>query len=192
VLRVLRDAGTRKVRTRAPANTVEADGRRYTLLYQNVKPTITFVWPKAPRASGYILSITPRRGRATQYRATRPRHTIGSGKLAEGEYRFRFTVAGDAAGRASSPETRLVLDFDNAAPVAQLEKAQWDNTSFEVRGLATVGSTVSVGGTELPLDGHYRFNGTIVLGPGQRAVAVRIVRPGGAVHYYVRRAPSPR
>lgn len=192
VLRVLRDAGTRKVRTRAPANTVEADGRKYTLLYQNVKPTITFVWPKAARASGYILTITPRSGRASQYRAAKPRHTIGSGKLAEGEYRFRFAVAGDTGGGAASPETRLVLDFDNAAPVAQLEKAHWDKTSFEVSGLATVGSTVSVGGTELPLDSHYRFNGRIVLEPGERAVAVRIVRPGGAVHYYVRRAPSTR
>ncbi|HUH00522.1 MAG TPA: hypothetical protein VML75_00925 [Kofleriaceae bacterium] len=192
VLRVLRDAGTRKVRTRAPANTVEADGRKYTLLYQNVKPTITFAWPKAPRASSYILSVTPRRGPASQYRTTKPRHTIDSGKLAEGEYRFRFAVAGDSARGASSPATRLILDFDNAAPVAQLEQSSWDDNSFEVRGLATVGSTVSVRGMELPLDSHYRFKGRIVLEAGERAVAVRIVRPGGAVHYYVRRAPSTR
>lgn len=188
VLRVLRDAGTAKVKTRAPANTVEADGRKYTLLYQNAKPTITFVWPKAPRAAGYTLTITPRRGSPSRISTKDPTHAVASGKLAEGSYKFQFATPGGDR----SPETALVIDFDNAAPVAELERTEWNGTSFEVRGLATEGSTVSIGGIELPLDAHHRFQGRVMLEPGQKAVSVRIVRPGGSVHYYVRRAPRPR
>lgn len=187
-VRVLRDAGRRRVKTRAPANSVDIDGRTYRLLYQNRKPTIRFVWPDAPAASKYELTITPTRGRARNYQAGKPRYTLPSGKLAEGSYRVRMAIPGGAR----SPETRVVLDFDNAAPVAQLDAATFGPNGVEVRGLATVGSRVSIDGVDLPLDDHYRFHSRVALPAGRRAIAVKIMRQGGAVHYYVRRSPSKR
>lgn len=187
-IRVLRDAGHRRVKTRAPANSVDTDGRTYRLLYQNRKPTITFVWPDAPAGSKYELTITPAHGRARSYHSGKPRYTLRSGKLAEGSYRVRMSIPGGAR----SPETRVVLDFDNAAPVAQLEAATFGPGGVEVRGLATVGSRVSINGVDVPLDDHYRFHSRVELPTGRRAIAVKIVRQGGAVHYYVRRSSSKR
>ncbi len=187
-IRVLRDAGQRRVKTRAPANSVDIDGRTYRLLYQNRKPTITFVWPDAPSAPKYELTITDAHGRVQRHDSSKPRYVSSSGKLAEGSYRVRMAIPGGAR----SPETRVVLDFDNAAPVAQLDAATFGPGGVEVRGLATVGSRVSIDGVDVPLDGHYRFHSQVALPAGRRAIAVKIVRQGGAVHYYVRRSPSKR
>jgi hypothetical protein len=187
-LRVLRDEGRRRVVTRAPTNTIDADGRAYRVLYQNRKPTIEFRWPNPPASASYTLELVDERGRSQVFRGARPSHRLASGQLAEGLYRWQFSAANDQRSAQSS----LTLAFDNAAPVAQLERAQWTDNGVEVRGVATVGASVTVDGVPLPLDGQYRFEGNVSVPATRSGVGLRIVRPGGDVHYYVRRAPSAR
>lgn len=187
-IRVVRDDGRRRVKVRAPRNEVDADGRTYRLVFQNRMPTIVFRWPGAPAAKGYTLVIEGKGAAPRRHRTTEPTHTLRSGALGEGGYRWWFEAADGARSKAS----RLVLDFDNAAPVAQIDGATWSEETVDVRGLATVGSSVSADGVDLPVDRDYRFHARVPVRAGQRAVAIRIVRPGGAVHYYVQRAPARR
>jgi hypothetical protein len=188
-LRIVQDAGRRSVDAAAPRNVIEADGRSYKVLYQNRRPVLVVRWPDAPRASGYVLTIQSG-GAPRRYPSARPEVTIPSGAVDEGLHVFSF--AADGTGR-SSPQTRLLLDFDNAAPVAQLKEpsspAAWSGDRVKVAGVATEGSTVSVGGAPLALDVHFRFTGEVAVAPDQRAIAVRIAQRGRRVHYFIRRRP---
>jgi hypothetical protein len=183
------------VRQTAPRNSVEADGRSYRLLYQHRQPTIAFAWPGAPRASGYSLALADGEGHTRRFRASgdKPLVTLGSGQLAEGHYRFWFAADGLPEASAHSPETRLELDFDNAAPVAGLDEpsspAAWRGADVLVAGSATEGATVTIGGVPLPVDSDFRFSGRVAVPAGGRAVAVRIAQRDRGVHYFVRRRP---
>jgi hypothetical protein len=194
-LRVVRDAGKRHVTAAAPKNTVDADGRSYRLLYQNRKPEIAFRWREAPKASGYSLAVEDARGKTRRYRASGKgaEVTVPSGQLAEGSYSFWFTAEGVPEPSARSPQTRVQLDFDNAAPVAALDEpsgaSAWRDADVLVAGSATEGSTVSIGGVPLPVDAQMRFSGRFAVPTGGRALAVRIAQAGRGVHYYVRRRP---
>jgi len=187
-VRVLRDAGRRRVSSAAPRNTIEADGRRYKVLYQNRRPLLIVRWPDAPRATTYTLTFQSGT-RTRTYRAARPEVSIPSGVIDEGSHRFWFS----ADGKRRSPDTRLILDFDNAAPAAQLNEPStpdaWGADSVAISGIATEGSEVSVDGVALPLDEDFRFSGRVAMTSGQSAVAVRIAKRGRTVHYYVRRRP---
>lgn len=189
VLRVVRDAGRRVVDAAAPRNVIEIDGRSYQVLYQNRRPVLVVRWPDAPRASGYTLTVKTG-GRVRTYPGSKAEVTLPSGAVDEGTHLLSFTAKGS---EKSSPATRLVLDFDNAAPVAQLREpaspAAWSGNQVNVAGVTTEGSTVSVGGTPLDLDVHQRFTAQVEVPGGQRAIAVRITQRGGRVHYYVRRRP---
>ncbi len=188
-VRVVRDSGRRKVKTRAPRNEIEADGRKYTLLYQNRKPTIELVWPRAPAASRYEVVVTSAAGKARTFKSTKPRYSVRSGVLPEGKYSWRFRTAD---GAAQSVESRLVLDFDNASPAVQIDSVKWTAAGVEVRGLATEGSKVTVGGAPVAVDEDYRFVAKARVPANASGIAIRIVRPGGDVHYYEVRAPRKR
>src|SRR5690606_36032032 len=58
-IRVMRDDGTRPLPTRPPENVVDADGRRYTVLYQNRLPEITFRWPRTAGSGPFVLHLEP-------------------------------------------------------------------------------------------------------------------------------------
>ena len=47
-VRVERDAGTSQLPARAPTSLVDADGRGYTVYYQNQLPEVRVRWPNAP------------------------------------------------------------------------------------------------------------------------------------------------
>ncbi len=193
-LRVVHDAGKRRVAPAAPRNVVDADGRKYRLLYQNRKPEIAFQWPDAPRATGYTLAVEDVRGQVRRYRAARAHFTLPSGQLAEGSYSFWFAAdAPSGAAVAQSPRTHLALDFDNAAPVATVDEPSnataWTDANVYVAGSATEGASVSIGGVALAVDDDFRFAARVAVPTGGRAVAVRIAQRGRGVHYFVRRRP---
>jgi hypothetical protein len=189
VVRVVRDAGRRVVDAAAPRNVIEVDGRSYQVLYQNRRPVLAVRWPDAPRATGYTLTVRTG-GRVRTYPGTKAEVMLPSGSVDEGTHFLTFAAKGSDK---ASPTTRLVLDFDNAAPVAQLREpaspAAWNGNQVQVAGVTTEGSAVSVGGVPLDLDVHLRFTAQVEVPGGQRAIAVRITQRGGRVHYYVRRRP---
>jgi hypothetical protein len=183
---VKRDAGKVDLPRRAQNVRVEADGRKYTVLYQNLLPTVTFVWPGShPAEQEYTLLL--RRGkREQQFIVTRPEHAIAGSALGEGEHKFWFR---DAEGRSSKPGT-LRVSFDDAARSAYLlspvEGSPVTNP-IVVEGAALLRSEVTAEGQKLTLDDKGRFRSEIALGVGRHSVTVRVQHPESGVHYYVRR-----
>ncbi len=183
---VKRDPARQELPKRAQSVRVEADGRRYTVRYQNLLPDLTIVWPEEPEAGDYTLLV--RSGKRELKRALeRPEHLLAGAMLGEGEHKFWFR---DGQGRSSKPTT-LRLEFDNTARSAYLslplEGGPADQGSVTVEGAALVASAVAVEGSAAQLDAQGRFRQEILLSPGRRAVSVRVEHPSSGVHYYLRR-----
>lgn len=187
IIRVVRDSGLAQLPRTPPATIVDTDGRRYTVLYQNLLPRITVRWPNAPPGP-YQLVATPERGNARTISVATSTHTFESGELDEGTHRFRFQPVHSPQQR--SRETTLVIDFDNAAPKASVREPADGSfapgSSTRVSGVALDGWTVTVGGVNLPLDRAQRFSGTVSVPPEQTGLAIRLSHPARGVHYYVR------
>jgi len=188
---VNQDSGTRPIALQAPHNFVDADGRRYTVLYQNQLPSITFRWQGAPEASGYRLMIAPAAGRRIDLALTSSSHTVGSGALAEGQYQYWFQTVGRAVQRESRHST-LTIDFDNAAGsgylIAPRPDERWNGESVLVRGGVSEGWRVSVRGKPLALDRQHRFSSPVARAADENGIAVEFRHPSHGVHLYVRRA----
>jgi len=187
-LTVRRDTGRQQLPRRPPRNVVDTDGRRYTVLYQNLLPIVTVRWAGAPSAGSYVLHFAPSGGEARTLRGQSPSATLESGTVPEGTHRLWFEAPGGSPSR--SPQTTLSVRFDNAASAAFVrEPAPGGAISGSVRvsGVAVSGSTVSVGGVELPLDRQFRFSGAVSAPEGLDALAIKIVHPRSGVHYYLRR-----
>jgi hypothetical protein len=187
---VLADAGTARIPRTAPATLVDADGRSYTVLYQNLLPKITVRWPGAPQGSSYTLRLASPGGKSEAISSSTPSHTFASGALREGEHRVSFE-----GGGTRTKDTRIEIKFDNAAPTATLTSPAnggfSPGGSVTVSGVALEGWKISVGGKDLPLDDQLRFSGEATAPAGQRALAIEFVHPRRGLHYYLRRAASP-
>ena len=187
-LRVRRNRGTAPLPQKAPHTRLEADGRRYTVHYQNRLPRLTFVWPGAPVDDARLLVVSAR-GERRSVAAPGGERTVRSGALGEGEYRWWFQAADDEAIR--SPRTPLTIAFDNAADSAHVIEPgvgeSWDRSAVRVRGVTLEGWGVSAGGRNLDTDDQRRFSATVSLPDGERALAIRFAHPERGVHYYLRR-----
>jgi hypothetical protein len=115
MLRVVRDSGGRSLPRTAPKISLDADGRRYNLRYQNLLPELRLRWPQAPSATSYQLELIADGGATIREQASKPEIRLRSGRVREGEYRFSLS-----AGAARSPETTLRVTFDDTARTAQL------------------------------------------------------------------------
>ena len=183
-LRVRRDSGVRPLPRKPTHNSVDADGRRYTVLYQNHLPKLTFRWPKQTRQGAYVLNIRPKRGSLTSFTVTQPRHTVGSGKLREGSYEYWFERQG-----TRSKTSLLTIEFDNASPTAHIRnpsvKESWGQT-IEVSGAVLKGWSVSIRGQKLELDRHSRFTTSVAKPANDESIAIRFAHRKHGVHYYLR------
>ena len=181
-VQVLVDPGTRKLPPRAPTSNVEADGRTYTIYYQNQLPEVQVRWPNAPSAPKYTLEVDEK-----SIELSEPAHLFRSGSLGDGSHKLAFQ-----AGGRRSRTTTVEVRFDNVAPKASL-------SSPEDRGFAP-GDLVTIEGVALPTWKVTLEGGTIAMQPGERFtgqvqtskeqpdVAVRISHPRLGTHYYLRRA----
>ena len=120
VISVARDSGAAQLPRKAPHNTIDADGRRYTVMYQNLLPQLTVGWPTAPTGRSFILHVEPERGQSRTVDAKTASVKFPSGQLGEGTYSLWFETRDDVAH--SSPKTTLRIDFDNAAPAAHIQE----------------------------------------------------------------------
>ncbi len=192
-VRVLQDSGAARL-PRAPGHDlVHADGRRYSVLYQNLLPDLTFDWPDAPPGEPVTLQLDGGDATASHGGDAIPlqgaSYSFPSGKLADGTYTFWFELQRDP--RLRSLQTTLRVAFDNASPAAEIHEPE---DGFEpkdgkvtVSGVAIEGARVSVGDTPIPLDAQYRFRGEVAVDPGDRSIAIRIAHPARGVQYYLRR-----
>jgi hypothetical protein len=185
VLTLKPDNGNVPLPKRASANTLEADGRRYTVLYQTRPPSLLLVWPTAPAgAKDLELHLEGAAGDRMMHPSTAHK-VLPSGTLAEGTYTWWYTT-GDGK---SSPKTGLQLRFDNTAPTAQFFRTRGETPgTIAIEGVTVPGSKVSAGGITLTVDEHGRFRGAFAPMKGDDAVAIRVESAPTGVHYYVRRA----
>ena len=192
VLSLVRDSGEVPLPARVGANVIEADGRRYTILYQSRPPALTLVWPAAPAGvKGLELHVQSPSGTRT-LPAKDGRHRLASGALAEGIHTWWYATKD---GRESA-RTTIALRFDNTAPTAQFFKAvpaAADRAgAVAVDGVTVPGATVSAAGKSIDVDENGRFRAALAPLDGDSAVAVRLEPVRGGVHYYIRRRPEER
>ncbi len=184
-LAIVRDRATRGIAARAPVTRVIADGRRYTVLYQNRLPSIDLSWPHGPEGVATRLRHETR-GVEREIAVKGLSHRFLSGKLGEGRHAFQF----EGAGRVSR---RTVVDirFDNAAPTASLRTPPVLDAAagqeVTVSGTALPGSEVLVEGKPPRLDSQGRFAAQAVLPEDRRALSVTIRHPKRGTHIYLRR-----
>jgi hypothetical protein len=185
-LTVLADAGTRRLPTSAPSTLVDTDGRKYTVLYQNLLPSITLRWAGAPGGSAFTVHENSTHG-SHSFSSAAPTFTFAPGSLGEGAHDLSF----ESGGRLSKVTT-VTIRFDNAAPTASLSSPPpagfAPDGAVSVNGTALPGWVVTVGGTELSQDDQHRFAGQVTAPSGQRALLIRFSNPQRGVQYYLRRA----
>ena len=181
VVTLLHDAGTRKLPPKAPASSVDCDGRSYTIYYQNQLPDISARWPNPPSAPRYTLEVD---GKTTALET--PEHVFKSGSLRDGTHHLSFQ-AKDRRSRTTTVE----ISFDNAAPKASLTRptiALFARASVAIDGVALRTWKVSVEGGTIAMDDADRFSGQVRPAPEQPDIAVRLTHPRLGTHYYLRRA----
>jgi hypothetical protein len=188
LLTLRRDTGNVPLARRAPANVIDADGRRYTVLYQSRLPLLTLAWPAGRAAAGpFELHLESAAGGDRVVPSPDARHQMAAGTLAEGTYSWWY-VSHDGK---RSPKTTVTIRFDNTAPTAQFFHATAAGVppgpGIAVDGVTLQGAKVSAAGKALALDEHGRFRARLVPQEGDDAVAVRLEHPRSGVHYYVRR-----
>jgi hypothetical protein len=182
---VLRDRGTRAITASAPSTDVQADGRTYTVLYQNRLPGVNLTWQGGPTSSDLELVHESSRGNET-LPVPKPLYSFEPGNLEEGRHVFYFKGDGKLSRR-----TTVVIAFDNAAPTATLNTP----TKMEARpgelvtisGTALPGWDVEVEGQRPQKDRQGRFSMPTALPLERRAVAVRLSHPRRGTHLYLRR-----
>jgi hypothetical protein len=183
---VVADAGSRRLARTAPASAIDTDGRRYTVLYQSLLPTISVRWPNAPAASAYTLRVGSISGQHT-FTSSKSSHSFPAGALQEGEHTLLFE-----AGSARSKQTTVAIRFDNAAPTASIaspaDRSFPPGAAVTVSGSALPGWTVSSGGRELTQDAQNRFLSEVTAPVADRALVIRFFHPSRGNHYYLRRS----
>lgn len=185
-LTILHDAGTRPVPKKPPSTGVEADGRTYTVMYQNQLPAVSLRWSKAPPATSFTLTHRSPFG-SKAYKTSSAAYSFRSGALPEGTHTFFFEGGGKV-----SRQTTVQIKFDNAAPTASLRTPVGPNVkqgeAITISGVAQPGWDVKINGKSAALDGQQRFSQKAEMPTDARALAVRLTHPQRGTHIYVRRA----
>jgi hypothetical protein len=183
-LRVAKESGRVPLPKSAARTTVEMDGREYTILYQNLLPELQLAWRTAPRnRSRYTFVIKPAKGAEKRIVHTSSTLQMVAGELREGSYK----VWVEPDGGARSEESRIVIEFDNAAQSASIDGVEAVGGKLRVRGTVIESSTVSAGGAPVVVDRSRRFTTELAPGPDEDGASVRIAHPKAGIHYYVMR-----
>ena len=185
------DSGDMPVSRRAAVNALDADGRRYTVLFQTRLPALTLGWAAAPAGAANLSLHVESSGSEKTLPCPTASHQMPSGALSEGSYTWWYVTTD---GR-SSPKTAVTIRFDNAAPTAQFfpKRSGGEPTApglVAVDGVTIDGAKVSAGGQSVPVDERGRFSATVAPANGDDAVMVRLEHPRTGVHYYVRQPGS--
>ncbi|HXJ20162.1 MAG TPA: FecR family protein [Polyangia bacterium] len=185
VLSLKRDSGNAPLARHPPSNTIEADGRRYTVLFQSRPPVLTLSWAAPAGAADLELHVDSG-GQTHTIETPGPTYRFASGALAEGTHTWWYA---DKDGH-ESPHTTLTIRFDNTAPTAQFFRGtviEGPEGAITVDGVAVQGSRVSAAGQSLAVDDHGRFRAAVLPLAGDDAVAVQVESPHGGSHVYIRR-----
>ena len=192
-LTVKRDSGDVRVSRRPAVNALDADGRRYTVLFQSRLPALTMGWVAAPAGAGTMsLHVESPAGKQTFSSQTASRQlrpapwrkgaTSGGTRRPTGERHRRRPSP--SASTTRHPRRSSFPKRSGAEPAAP--------GMVSVDGVTIDGAKVSAGGHSLTVDERGRFQGTVAPLSGDDAVIVRLEHPRTGVHYYVRQPGSRR
>jgi hypothetical protein len=185
---VLRDSGSRRLSSAAPMNRIDTDGRRYTILYQNLLPKLSVRWPNPPSGGPFVLTLQSQ-GKTKKLSSAAPSQALASGTLGEGTHDLWFEGGGQR-----SRTTTVVVQFDNAAPTASIsspaEQGFARGATVTVAGTALPGWNVAVAGRELAQDGQQRFSADVQTPGDVRALLIRFSHAQRGVHHYLRRSSN--
>jgi hypothetical protein len=191
-LALRRDSGTTPLSRKPPRSTIDADGHRYTVLFQTHPPALALVWPNAAHPAKPLTLHIVKSGAGERVLRVKSAHTqLRAGALGEGTHTWWY-AAGDGK---QSPKTTVALRLDRAAPIAQFfadAGAPAAPGAIPVDGVTLQNAKVSAAGRPVPVDDAGRFHAAVAPEAGGDAVAVRLELPGSGVHYYVRRRISRR
>jgi hypothetical protein len=180
-VRILRDSGTKQLPAR-PRVTVDADGRRYSVHYQNRLPLVTFRWPEAPLAKRYHL-VLEGQGGTRKIRLSRPLHRQ---RLGPGTATFHFELGGRRS-RTSTVNLTQSRQSQPAYVVRPVEGRAAIGQTVEVRGGTYAESQIFVvGHGPLKLNDRGRFSAQVTVPGGHQSLAVRVQNPLTGVHYFLR------
>jgi hypothetical protein len=181
-IRVVRDAAVRRVPLRPPSNTIDLDGRKYTVLYQNRLPSVVL---RAPEGATGARVIVRNGSRTRTYELRGNAYTLSSGEIGDGTYEIALEGSGKVI-----PSTILRIAFDNAAPMASLDQRgallRDDAGHVHLSGVVPLGSDVSLEGQALTVDVVGRFAASALPSKNDSGVALRVAHPHAGIHYYVR------
>lgn len=184
---VVKDSGRTPLPKAAARTTVEMDGREYTILYQNLLPELQLSWRTAPKRAKYTFVIKPAHGAEKRVASATPMVKLAAGVLREGSYK----VWAEPETGSRSEDSRIVIEFDNAAQSASIDGVEASGDKLHVKGTVIESSTVSADGAPIELDRHRRFAADLRPSEGEDGVGVRIAHPKAGIHYYVMRTAPP-
>ena len=187
-VQVLKDSASRRLSSHPPETTLQADGREYTVLYQNHLPEITLVWRDAPAGKALRL-VHEFEQKTTALPLTEARYAFASGSLEEGTHVLHFEGT-DAVSR----RTTVHVAFDNATPKASIATASSLPTRagepVTIAGTALSGWSVAVEEQAAKPDAQGRFSSSALWPSERRALTIRLSHPLRGVHLYLRRSQS--
>lgn len=182
---VVRDAADRPLPAVATTKTIDADGRTYRISYQRTPPSLR-VRGQRTNDPTYRLRVSGN-GVEQIYDAQGPTFVVPAFTLREGTYALRMD---DGPG---AKVTTVVIERDWTAPQVSLRSPGVDESwggELVVEGMALPGWSASIDGVEVPKDSDGTFSARLLVQPGAKALAIRVVHYTRGVHYYLRR-PGP-
>lgn len=191
VLTILADGGSKPVPLTAPATSIDANGRSYTVLYQNQLPQVAVRWPGAPTSAGSFVLKRSSPGLSKSYTTPSPSYVFASGALSEGTHTLFF----EGGGRVSRLTT-VNISFDNATPTASLQTpvnaGGAPGSELRLNGTALPGWAIAVDGRAVNPDAEGRFSVTTHLPSSGRPALLFLTHPTRGTHVYLRRSAKPR
>jgi hypothetical protein len=182
---VRRDDGRRPLPAKPGTNPVDADGRDYRVVYQNLIPSIEFRWRNVT-GNGFRLHLGAGK-KARVITSASPKVVVPGKDLSDGTYPFYFERS---SGGPPSKTSKLIIEFDNAAPAASLDlprNGEAFGGAVAIKGVALPGWSASVDGKDLSVDRQGRFSGSVAPPSGAAALAILLSNPQRGKHYYLRR-----
>jgi hypothetical protein len=169
-----------------PTNNVTANGKTYTVSYQNLFPNVEFKWPGAT-GSGFVLHLVKGAKKKSFPADSNATVVVPGTELSEGVSTYFFV---NSAG-TQSKTSFLNVQFNSAVPSVYIESPKAIAAfapQIEIKGSTFSGWSVSVDGAAVPVDKHGRFAAQ-VNAPSANALAIKLSHPRQGVHYYLRRHP---
>lgn len=183
---IVKDSGRRPLPPRPSKNSIDADGRNYTIAYQSLIPVVAVRFKGS--GSRFKLHIAGA-GAEQVFEADSPTVEIPSGKLKEGSYALWF----ERDDVKQDKITTLKITFDQTAAQVYIESpvdGQAFGDEIYLAGAALPGWTAAFDGIEIPVieTATRRFKAKVPRPrSGAQAIAIRLSHPQLGVHYYLRR-----